>query len=43
VTVGSLSRYLEAKVPEAANLDNHDQVPQVEPRPVGEIAKVEIR
>ena len=43
VTVGSLSRYLKAKVPEAASLDNHDQVPQVEPHPVGEIAKVEIR
>ena len=43
VTVGSLSRYLKAKVPEAANLDNRDQVPQVEPSPVGPIAEVRIR
>ena len=42
--VGSLARYLKAKVPQAAHLfNNHDQVPQVEPRPVGQIAEVRIR
>ncbi len=44
VTVGSLSRYLKRKVPAAASLDNNaDQVPQVEPKPVGKIALVRIR